>query len=92
MIENGVYVRIQELTNGPLPLPLKSGFNAETAYRAIGMFNPSETSDAYYILVNDRDETWFICNRHVRVAFLDPTCKELKVALKREDTGTLHFL
>lgn len=30
------------------------------------MFEPSETSDAYFILSNDRDEVWFICNRHLR--------------------------
>lgn len=79
MIESGVYVRIQELENGPTPFPLRSGFNSATAYRAIGMFNPSETSDAYYILVNDRLETWFICNRHVRVVSI------------RRDTQALHL-
>lgn len=49
-MEEGLYVRIQELENGPRPFPLQSGFNAETAYRAIGCFNASESSDAFYIL------------------------------------------
>ena len=81
MIENGIYVRVQELENGPTPFPLRSGFNNQTAYRAIGMFNPSETSDAFYILVNDRFETWFICNRHVRVVALRTDTQALHLAL-----------
>lgn len=92
MIEAGLYVRIQELANGPRPFPLQSGFNHHTAYRAIGMFNASETSEAYFILVNDRDETWFICNRHVRAAFIDPISRALRTPLKQEDCGTLHYL
>ncbi|EFO1666193.1 hypothetical protein [Escherichia coli] len=70
-IEQGLYVRVEELENGPRPLPLQSGFSRKTAYRVLGCFNPSETSDAYYILANDRNEIWFICNRHVRVVRLD---------------------
>lgn len=66
-LETGLYLRVEEMPDGaPTPLPLRSGFNRETAYRALGMFNPSETSDAYFILSNDRDEIWFICNRHLR--------------------------
>ncbi|MEE3649413.1 MULTISPECIES: hypothetical protein [unclassified Brenneria] len=70
--EEGLYLRIKQLENGPSPLPLNSGFNCETAYRAIGVFNPSETSDAYYIFSNDRDEIWFICNRHLRTVAISP--------------------
>ncbi len=36
-----------EVHNGPKPFPLQSGFSEHMAYRAIGLFNPSETSDAY---------------------------------------------
>lgn len=92
MIESGVYVRIQELAEGPLPKPLDHGFNQDTAYRAIGLYNPSETADAYYILANDRDETWFICNRHVRVAFVDPHCHALRVSLNATDIQAVHVL
>ncbi|WP_262385461.1 hypothetical protein [Duffyella gerundensis] len=80
-IEQGLYLRVEELTNGPRPLPLLSGFNRDTAYRALGCFNPSETSDAYYILSNDRDEIWFICNRHLRTAFLAPASDAFRLAL-----------
>ena len=69
-MEQGLYLRVQELANGPRPLPLQSGFSVDTAYRVLGCFNPSETSDAYYILSNDRDEIWFICNRQLRTVGL----------------------
>jgi hypothetical protein len=65
-LQEGLFLRVQELENGPTPFPLRSGFSADTAYRALGMFNPAETSDAYFIFSNDRDEIWFICNRHMR--------------------------
>jgi hypothetical protein len=65
-LDTNLFLRISQLDNGPRPLPLESGFSIHTAYRALGMFNPSETSDAYFILSNDRDEIWFICNRHLR--------------------------
>lgn len=77
-LEQGLYVRIKELENGPRPLPLQSGFSMEAAYRVLGCFNPSETSDAYYILANNRDEIWFICNRHVRVVRLDSGRKDFR--------------
>lgn len=64
--EPGLYLRVEELINGPKPYPLQSGFSMGCAYRALGLYNPSETSDAYFVLSNDRDEIWFICNRHVR--------------------------
>lgn len=65
-LETNLFLSIVQLEHGPHPLPLNSGFTQHTAYRALGMFNPSETSDAYFILSNDRDEIWFICNRHLR--------------------------
>lgn len=80
-IVDGLYIRIQELPNGPSPLPLKNGFNLSTAYRALGMFNPSETSDAYFILSNDRNEIWFICNRHVRTVVLYNNKTDLRIPL-----------
>lgn len=68
--EIGMYVRIEEMEGdrAPMPKPLASGFVIEHAYRVLGMFSPSETSDAYLILSNERDELWFICNRHLRTA------------------------
>ncbi len=80
-LENGLSVRVQELENGPRPFPLESGFNMRTAYRALGLFNPSESSDAYFILANDRDEIWFICNKHLRVVCLDEANKAFRTPL-----------
>ncbi|MCE9872875.1 hypothetical protein LZ667_15940 [Hafnia alvei] len=76
--EQGLYLRIEELENGPRPLPLRSGFSREIAYRALGVFNLSESSDAYYILSNDRDEIWFICNRHLRTVALLPDTTDFR--------------
>jgi hypothetical protein len=70
-LEPGHYVHIEELASGPHPLPLKSGFNRQTAYRVLGMFNPSETAEAYLVLCNDFDQMWFISNRHVRLCDMD---------------------
>ncbi len=66
--EPNLYIRIVELENGPAPLPLQNGFNTERAYRVLGLYTPSETGEAYLILPNDREEMWFISNRHIRVA------------------------
>ena len=80
-LETGMYLRVEQLPNGPKPLPLDSGFNNRTAYRALGMFNPSETSDAYFIFSNDRDEIWFICNRHLRCLGLIPSSHAVRMEL-----------
>lgn len=78
-----LYLRVVELPQGPHPLPLSSGFNSDTAYRALGLFNPAETSDAYFIFSNDRDETWFICNRHLRTVGLIDSSTALRLPLHR---------
>ena len=80
-LDHRLYLRVVQLPNGPAPLPLNSGFNVDTAYRALGMFNPSETSDAYFIFSNDRDETWFICNRHLRAVGLIDSSLALRLLL-----------
>ena len=70
-----MFVRIVEPQGprAPMPRPLSSGFHGGRAYRVLGVYNPSETSDAYFILANDRDELWFICQRHLRFAGLHDT-------------------
>lgn len=78
-IEPGLYVRIEELEDGPKPEPLHSGFSHGIAYRVLGLHSPSETSEAYLILSNDKNEIWFISNRHVRTAFIDPTSKSFRI-------------
>jgi hypothetical protein len=80
-LETALYLRVEEMDNGPKPLPLKSGFSEGRAYRALGIYNPSETSDAYFVLSNDRDEVWFICNRHLRTYALIPDEKNFRLEL-----------
>ncbi len=76
-LEPGLYLRVQELPERAPPLPLQSGFSVDVAYRALGIYSPSETSECYYIVANDRDETWFISNRHFRVVGLFPERRDL---------------
>lgn len=91
-LESGMYLRVEQLPNGPKPLPLESGFNTRTAYRALGMFNPSETSDAYFIFSNDRDEIWFICNRHLRCLGLIPSSRAVRMELSQAEQGVQRNL
>ena len=79
--ENALYLRVEQLCGGPSPLPLASGFSAGTAYRALGLYNPSETSDAYFVFANDRDEIWFICNRHLRAIGILPAHTAMRMPL-----------
>ena len=81
--EPNLYVQIVELNDGPAPLPLENGFNTTRAYRVLGLYTPSETGEAYLILPNDREEMWFISNRHIRVKGILPETK-LHVDYKNE--------
>jgi hypothetical protein len=76
-LEPGLYLRVEQFGEKLHPLPLQSGFGVDKAYRALGVYSPSETSECYFILANDRDETWFISNRHFRVVGLFPERREL---------------
>ncbi len=82
-IQDGLYVRIQEdqVPTAPLPKPLQSGFSREFTYRVLGAFSLSESGEAYFILANDRDEIWFISNRHLRVHQLLPSSREFRLPL-----------
>lgn len=82
-IDPRLFLRVEQLPGGPTPLPLNSGFNTDTAYRALGLFNPSETSDAYFIFSNDRDEVWFVCNRHLRTVGSIDGCTATRLPLAR---------
>jgi len=82
-LEPGLYLRVEEMENGPKPRPLLSGFSLHRAYRALGLYSPSETSDAYFVLSNDRDEVWFICNRHFRTHALMPADSRFSFTIKK---------
>lgn len=69
--EKGLYVTICEAERAPWPKPLSSGFSEGVAYRVLGMYNPSESGECWFVMSNDRDEAWFISQRHVRTFALD---------------------
>ena len=71
-LQPGLHVRIEVRDRCPELFPLSSGFSAGQAYRTLGLYNTSETSEAYFVLRNDRDEIWFICKRHDRANALLP--------------------
>ena len=76
-IESGVYVRVEEMQHGPSPRPLQSGFSADVAYRVLGIYSASESAECFFILCNDRMETWFVSNRHFRVVGVYPDAKNV---------------
>ena len=87
-IEKDLYVRIRQLHDAPHPLPLKSGFSNDVAYRVLGLHSASETSEAYFILANDKDQTWFISNRHVAIVGIFPGRTVLQFVLHAAASST----
>jgi len=81
--ERGLYVSICELPNGPRPLPLNSGFSENVAYRVIGMYNPSESGECWFVLANDADQMWFISQRHLRVQSIRIDIVDFRYSLAR---------
>ena len=79
-IESDLYVLVREMQGerAPLPKPLQNGFSENAAYRVLGLHSASETSEAYLILANDREELWFISNKHVRAYGLFPDSTQLR--------------
>ena len=71
-LQPGLHVRIEVRDRCPEPFPLSSGTSADRASRALGLYNALKTSEAYFVLSNDRDEIWFICKRHDRANALLP--------------------
>ena len=64
-----LFVEIVPLETGhpPHPHPIRDGkFNPALAYKVLGIYNPSETSECYLMLANPDREIWFIPQRHTR--------------------------
>ncbi len=82
-IVDALFVVVKEMAGdrAPRPLPLSSGFSEHVAYRVLGVHSPSETGEGYFILSNDRDEVWFISNRHFRTWELRPSTNALRLPL-----------
>lgn len=62
-----IKVTIAEHPRAPHPLPLESGFTEGTIYEVLGVGDYSETSEAYFLMVNDLGQFWWISNRHVKL-------------------------
>jgi hypothetical protein len=93
-IEPDLYVVIREMRDerSPQPRPLSNGFSKNVAYRVIGLHSASETSEAYLIMVNDREELWFISNRHVRAHGIFPAIKSFRFSVENKlpDRELMH--
>jgi hypothetical protein len=64
-----LFVEIVPLENAhpPRPHPVAdAGFDTAFAYKVLGVYNPSETSECYLMLANTGREIWFIPQRHTR--------------------------
>ncbi|NDK57203.1 hypothetical protein [Pontibacter fetidus] len=49
------------------PHPINDGrFDPAFAYKVLGVYNASETSECFFILSNPANEMWFISQRHLR--------------------------
>lgn len=87
-----LYVEIVPLENGrsPQPHPIGDGrFDPEYAYKLLGVYNPSETSECYLMLANTRREIWFIPQRHTRAwRLLDG--EALFVRIRNDPGGEPH--
>lgn len=86
-LQDELWVRVEqsERPNAPHPLPLPNGFSSDRIYRVLGLHCPSETSEAYFILCNDRNEVWFISNQHFRVAAGEKYSKPLGATLPQRN-------
>ncbi|MFZ2236517.1 MAG: hypothetical protein WBP11_10805 [Dokdonella sp.] len=76
--EKGLYITIKQFERGPHPMPLTSGFSEDVAYRVLAIYNPSESGECWLVLSNDRDEMWFISQRHVRTFVLDAQRRDFR--------------
>jgi len=67
-INNKLYVEIFpfEGPHQPHPHPIDdAGFDPNLVYKVLGMYNPSETSECYFVLANPRRQILFIPQRHL---------------------------
>jgi hypothetical protein len=63
-----LYVEIHPFDGprSPHPHPIDDGhFSTDYVYKVLGMYNPSETSECYFVLANPHRQIWFIPQRHL---------------------------
>jgi hypothetical protein len=67
-IDSRLYVEIHPYDgpHSPHPHPIDEGhFDPAYVYKVLGMYNPSETSECYFVLSNTQRQIWFIPQRHL---------------------------
>jgi hypothetical protein len=67
-INNRLFVEIHPFDgpHPPHPHPIDDGgFDPSLIYKVLGMYNPSETSECYFMLANPQRQIWFIPQRHL---------------------------
>jgi hypothetical protein len=67
-IDSRLYVEIHPFDgpHSPHPHPIDEGhFDPDYVYKVLGMYNPSETSECYFVLSNTQRQIWFIPQRHL---------------------------
>lgn len=67
-IDSRLFVEIHpfEGARQPHPHPIRDGnFDPRYVYKVLGMYNPSETSECYFVLANPQRQIWFIPQRHL---------------------------
>jgi hypothetical protein len=68
-INERLYVEIRPMEGPHIPHPHpidEGGFDPRCVYKVLGMYNPSETSECYFVLSNPQRQIWFIPQRHLR--------------------------
>ena len=68
-INDKLYVEVvpYDGPHAPVPHPVRDGrFDTGRIYKVLGTYNPSETSEAYFVLANPDRQIWYISNRHLR--------------------------
>lgn len=85
-----LFVEIVPMKTGqiPHPHPIDEGhFDPALIYKVLGLYNPSETSECYFMLANPQRQIWFIPQRHLRAfALLDSD----EFFLTAEQAGTIR--
>jgi hypothetical protein len=82
-----LYVTLQPLEHVK-PHPINDGrFDPAYAYKVLGVYNASETSECFFILSNTYNEIWFISQRHLRAyKILDSDELYLELEVERKES------
>jgi hypothetical protein len=86
-----LYVEIHpfEGEHQPHPHPIHDGqFSRDYVYKVLGVYNPSETSECYFMLANPQRQVWFIPQRHLLAYRLIDSDEFLLLKAQLELRGT----